>query len=187
MARLARQAVREVDRQAIEEFGVPGVVLMENAGSNAARLLAGLGITGPIAIACGRGNNGGDGLVMARHLDAAGHEVRLLLAAPAAAYAGDAAVNLRICDRSGLTIDHLADADEPAWRHALAGTAGSPMPCWARGPWGRLAAAWRRPSRPSTPCGLQREPPRCGCSPSTCPRASMPIRAWRRATVFGPT
>jgi len=124
MARLARQAVREVDRQAIEEFGVPGVVLMENAGANAARLLTGLGITGPIAIACGRGNNGGDGLVMARHLDAAGHAVRLLLAAPTAAYAGDAAVNLRICDRSGLTIEHLADADEPAWRHALAGA------CW---------------------------------------------------------
>jgi len=56
-----RAEVRELDRLAIEEYGLPGIVLMENAGGNVARLLHALGVTGPVAIACGRGNNGGDG------------------------------------------------------------------------------------------------------------------------------
>lgn len=119
--RLTRAEVREVDRLAIGEFEVPGTVLMENAGAGAARLLMSLGVGGPIVIASGRGNNGGDGFVMARHLDAAGHDVRLLLAAAAEAYVADAAVNLRICERSGLPIACLADADEAEWRRRLAG------------------------------------------------------------------
>jgi len=121
MARLARQEVRELDRLASEEYGVSGVVLMENAGANAARLLETPGIPGPVVIACGRGNNGGDGFVIARHLDAAGHRVRVLLAAVPKAYAGDAATNLRIAERSGLSIICLAEADEAAWRRELAG------------------------------------------------------------------
>ena len=123
MPKLTRHEVRELDRLAIEEYGVPGVVLMENAGANAARLLEAQGITGPVVIACGRGNNGGDGFVIARHLEAAGHQVRLLLAAAPEAYAGDAAINLRIVARSGLSIICLAEADEAAWRRELAGAA----------------------------------------------------------------
>jgi NAD(P)H-hydrate epimerase len=123
MARLARQEVHELDRLASEEYGVSGVVLMENAGANAARLLEIPGIPGPVVIACGRGNNGGDGFVIARHLDAAGHRVRVLLAAVPEAYAGDAATNLRIAERSGLSIICLAEADEAAWRRELAGAA----------------------------------------------------------------
>ena len=120
-ARLARQEVRELDRIAIEDFGVTGVVLMENAGSAVAALLGRLGATGTFVIACGRGNNGGDGFVIARHLEAAGHPVRLLLAAAPDAYAGDAAINLAICQRSGLSITPLADADEERWCRELVG------------------------------------------------------------------
>jgi NAD(P)H-hydrate epimerase len=123
MARLARQEVRELDRLAVEEYSVPSVVLMENAGANVARLLEAQGITGPVAISCGRGNNGGDGFVIARHLEAAGHQVRVLLAAAPDAYAGDAAINLRIVERSGSSIICLATADEAAWRRELAGAA----------------------------------------------------------------
>jgi len=123
LAKLTRQELRELDRLAIEKYGVPGVVLMENAGANAARLLESSGIPGPVVIACGRGNNGGDGFVIARHLDAAGHRVRLLLAAAPEAYAGDAAINLRIVERSGVSIICLANADEEAWRRELAGAA----------------------------------------------------------------
>ena len=123
MLKLTRHELRELDRLAIEEYGVPGVVLMENAGANAARLLEAQGITGPVAIACGRGNNGGDGFVIARHLEAAGHRVRVLLAAAPEAYVGDAAMNLRIAERSGLSIICLAEADEAAWRRELAGAA----------------------------------------------------------------
>lgn len=122
-ARLARREVRELDRVAIEEFGVAGVVLMENAGAGVAALLGRLGAVGPVAVVCGRGNNGGDGFVIARHLDAAGHPVRLLLAAAAEAYAGDAAVNLRICQLSRLPITCLADADEADWCRDLVGAA----------------------------------------------------------------
>jgi NAD(P)H-hydrate epimerase len=123
MARLARQEVRELDRLAIEEYGVSGVVLMENAGANTARLLEASGIPGLVVIACGRGNNGGDGFVIARHLEAAGHQVRVLLAAAPEAYAGDAAMNLRIAERSGLSIICLTEADEAAWRRELVGAA----------------------------------------------------------------
>jgi len=118
---LSRAEVREVDRLAIEDYGVPGVVLMENAGAGAARLLESLGVGGPVAIACGKGNNGGDGFVIARHLDLAGHAVRLLLACRPEEIRGDAAVNLRIAGKSGLPIERLAEADQAAWEAAVAG------------------------------------------------------------------
>jgi NAD(P)H-hydrate epimerase len=62
--------VRELDRRAIEGFGVPGIVLMENAGRGCAELLMRLNPDKkPVVILCGPGNNGGDGFVIARHLD----------------------------------------------------------------------------------------------------------------------
>ncbi len=121
MQSLTRAEVREVDRLAIHEHGVAGVVLMENAGAGAARLLASAGIDGPVAIVCGKGNNGGDGFVIGRHLDAAGYAVKLLLASDRDAVHGDAAVNLTVAARSGLTIECLAGADQVAWERALAG------------------------------------------------------------------
>jgi NAD(P)H-hydrate epimerase len=123
MHTLTRAEVRELDRLAIGEYGLPGIVLMENAGAGAARLLHALGIDGPVAIACGRGNNGGDGFVIARHLELLGHDVRLLLAAPLAAYAGDAAVNAEVAKRSGLDIRDLAAGSAGSWQEALNGAA----------------------------------------------------------------
>lgn len=121
MRRLTRAEVREVDRLAIEEYGLPGIVLMENAGGNAARLLHGLGIAGPVAIACGRGNNGGDGFVIARHLQLLGHEARLLLACPLTDYRGDAAVNAGVARQAGLSILDLSTASPGDWAAALRG------------------------------------------------------------------
>ena len=102
---LSREEVRELDRRAIEEFGVPGVVLMENAGRGAADVLVHLGCRGPVAICCGKGNNGGDGFVIARHLDNSSIPVRVLLFARPDDLTGDAAVNYQIIARSGLSID----------------------------------------------------------------------------------
>ena len=66
---LTRDEVRELDRRAIEGFGVPGIVLMENAGRGCAELLMRLNPEKkPVVILCGPGNNGGDGFVIARHL-----------------------------------------------------------------------------------------------------------------------
>jgi NAD(P)H-hydrate epimerase len=127
MRALTRDEVRDVDRRAIEHYGLPGVVLMENAGRNAAQVLHGLvrasGPSGPISVACGRGNNGGDGFVIARHLENLGHDVRLLLACDPADYRGDAAINCRVAERSGSPIEVLADADRHRWERRLDGTA----------------------------------------------------------------
>jgi NAD(P)H-hydrate epimerase len=121
MRALARAEVREVDRLAIHEYGVPGIVLMENAGVGAARLLESVGIRGPVVIVCGKGNNGGDGFVIGRHLDAAGHAVRFLLACEHDGIAGDAGVNRVVVERSCLDIECLAGGDQAAWEAALAG------------------------------------------------------------------
>lgn len=73
---LSRDEVRELDRRSIEEFGVPGLVLMENAGRGCAELLMQLNPDRkPVVILCGPGNNGGDGFVIARHLIAQGWPV----------------------------------------------------------------------------------------------------------------
>lgn len=102
--RLSREQVREVDRRAIEEFGVPGVVLMENAGRGAAELLVALGVSGSVAICCYKGNNGGDGFVIARHLDLLGVAIRVHLFCEPDELAGDAAINHRIVERAGLPL-----------------------------------------------------------------------------------
>jgi NAD(P)H-hydrate epimerase len=105
---LTRDQARELDRRAMHEFGVPGIVLMENAGRGMAELLRSLGVGGLVVLCCGKGNNGGDGLVMARHLDNAGVRVRVLLFADPAQLSGDAAVNHRIVAASGIALEGFA-------------------------------------------------------------------------------
>ncbi|MDX6666596.1 MAG: ADP-dependent NAD(P)H-hydrate dehydratase / NAD(P)H-hydrate epimerase, partial [Solirubrobacteraceae bacterium] len=85
-------AMRATDRWAIEDRGVPSLDLMERAGEGLAAAIADVAADGPVAIVCGNGNNGGDGLVAARLLRAGGREVRVLLLA--ADLSGDPAVNL---------------------------------------------------------------------------------------------
>jgi NAD(P)H-hydrate epimerase len=96
---LSRAQVRDLDRRAIEEFGVPGVVLMENAGRGTAELLLNLGIHGRVLICCGKGNNGGDGFVIARHLANRGVNIQVLLCAPREELTGDALINFTILER----------------------------------------------------------------------------------------
>ncbi|MDR4505626.1 MAG: NAD(P)H-hydrate epimerase [Candidatus Scalindua sp.] len=68
---LKRDEIREIDRKAIEEYGIPGIILMENAGRNVAEEIMKM-LDEPnmakVTIFCGKGNNGGDGFVTARHL-----------------------------------------------------------------------------------------------------------------------
>ena len=110
------ETMREMDRYAIEEIGIPGVVLMENAGRGTARLIAehfedvlDRGVT----VLCGRGNNGGDGFVVARHLHNWGYPVRVYLLTQRDRVGGDAAINLQVADRMGIPI--LEVPDEAAW------------------------------------------------------------------------
>ena len=104
--------LRSLDQRAIEEYGLPGIVLMENAGRNAAAVLRRRGASTPVVICCGKGNNGGDGLVIARHLDAAGIGVRLLFAVDPATVTGDAAINLGVIQASGLALTWVQTAEE---------------------------------------------------------------------------
>jgi NAD(P)H-hydrate epimerase len=101
---LTREQSRLVDRLAAEQFGLCGLVLMENAGRGVADVLCGLGIAGPVVICCGKGNNAGDGFVIARHLDLRGHNVRVLLWAEPAELTGDAEVNFRILQKTAVPI-----------------------------------------------------------------------------------
>jgi NAD(P)H-hydrate epimerase len=119
---LTRDQVREVDRRAINDYGLIGLVLMENAGRNAAALLLQLGITGSVVICCGTGNNAGDGFVIARHLENAGIDVTILLAVPSSGLAGDAAVNFHILQRAGMRIvEPPPDGPKSLWSPELAG------------------------------------------------------------------
>jgi NAD(P)H-hydrate epimerase len=110
---LTRRQVREVDRRAIEDYGVPGIVLMENAARNAAEFIrAELGAAPDlVAVVCGRGNNGGDGFAIGRHLSNAGVSVEILLACDPNQLAGDAAANYDIVRRMGLEC-HRCDTAE---------------------------------------------------------------------------
>ncbi len=100
MHALTREEARALDRRAVEVFGVPGIVLMENAGRAMADLLLALGVHGRVVVACGKGNNGGDGLVVARHLDIAGVPVQIVLFDDPVNSTGDAAINHAIVART---------------------------------------------------------------------------------------
>lgn len=106
------EAMRAADRWAIEQGGVRGLDLMERAGEGLARVVAEVGPEGPVAVLCGKGNNAGDGFVVARLLRAAGREVRVLLLL-GTDLEGDARANL----------DRLEGAHEPYAPGALDGAA----------------------------------------------------------------
>jgi hydroxyethylthiazole kinase-like uncharacterized protein yjeF len=88
------ERMRAIDRWAIEERGVPSLDLMERAGAGVARAVERLAPDGPAIVLCGTGNNGGDGLVVARLLREAGREVTVVCAGSPAKLSGDARANL---------------------------------------------------------------------------------------------
>ena len=105
---LTAAAMRTVDRRAIEEVGIPSLVLMENAAAAAADAVGELfPEAGEVAIVCGPGNNGGDGLALARRLTIRGYGVTVLLWAGSSGLRGDAAVQNDICAWMGVETEHL--------------------------------------------------------------------------------
>jgi NAD(P)H-hydrate epimerase len=95
---LDAETMRSVDAWAIEERGTPSLDLMESAGGAVAEAALAISASGPARIVCGKGNNGGDGLVAARRLAATGVEAEVLLLWPADELSADAAANLRRFD-----------------------------------------------------------------------------------------
>ncbi len=117
--------MQALDRFTIEEVGVPAEVLMENAGRGVAELILecfpGEARRG-VLILCGPGNNGGDGLVVARHLHQRGLPVKVVLLAPEEKYRGESASNLRVVKYLGLPLEKaLSEEEVEALRPALAG------------------------------------------------------------------
>ena len=108
-----REQSRRVDQLAQQEFGFCGLVLMENAGRGVADVLCRLGIRAPVVICCGKGNNAGDGFVIARHLDLRGHAVRVLLWAEPAELSGDAATNFNILQKASTPIEIFGNRHDP--------------------------------------------------------------------------
>ena len=92
MQALTAAQMREADRRCIEELGIPGVVLMNNAG---AAVFAEIN-RGPVGIVCGKGNNGGDGFVVARMALLAGLDTRVVLVARPEEISGDAATFMNV-------------------------------------------------------------------------------------------
>jgi ADP-dependent NAD(P)H-hydrate dehydratase / NAD(P)H-hydrate epimerase len=88
--------MQAIDRWAIEQQGVPSLDLMERAGLGVAQAVERLVPDGPVAVVCGKGNNGGDGLVVARLLREAGRAVTVLCTAPPGEFTGDAAANFAL-------------------------------------------------------------------------------------------
>ena len=114
MIYVTAEQMRELDRRAIHEIGIPGVALMENAGRRVfeeATTMVGAS-DGVVIVLCGKGNNGGDGFVVARHLLNNGYDVKVHLVGKAGDVSGDAGINLAVLQRMGITIHELHD--EPA-------------------------------------------------------------------------
>ena len=101
--------MQALDRRATEEFGIPSLLLMENAGRGAAELAFKAAKGARILVVCGKGNNGGDGFVAARHLFNRGLSVRILLAPPISELKGDAALNFSIASKMHIPITLLED------------------------------------------------------------------------------
>ena len=108
------QEMRAIDRAAIEGLGIPGVVLMENAGRGVFIHLTDFteGVEGLRAlVVCGKGNNGGDGFVVARHLANHGADVRIVLLGRISEVQGDAQANMAVVKGMGLPIVEVLDEE----------------------------------------------------------------------------
>src|SRR3954452_4247850 len=112
---LNTQQMREADRRTIDEVGIPSIVLMENAGRQAVAAMEAafedLAST-HVGVMCGRGNNGGDGFVVARTLIQRGIETSVCLLGSVADVRGDARTNLEVLGRIGLTVVEISNAQE---------------------------------------------------------------------------
>ena len=120
---LTKEQAAQIDRCANTDFGISGLVLMENAGRGASDLLCALQVSSPIVVCCGKGNNAGDGYVIARHLLARSFEVTVLNWENAEKIQGDARTNYEILRAMKVEIVEHAAREESAAHRLLAGAA----------------------------------------------------------------
>ena len=179
MRRLTRDQVREIDRRSIEEFHIPGIVLMENAAIAATNVaMEMLGSKRDALILCGGGNNGGDGLAIARHLHNRRVDVSLRLTIDPATYKGDAMINWNIVSAMKLpwqlaNPDSIAGCKTSLVVDAIFGTGLSKAP---RDPFSKLVEAIARNGAAvlavDLPSGLDCD---TGIPPGACVKATRTI------------
>jgi len=153
MTYLTREQVRRIDRLSIERYHIPGVVLMENAAREAADVACAMmrnDCLGEVILLCGGGNNGGDGLALARHLHNRGADVEIYLTADPAKYAAEAKVNWEIAQAMGLPIEpadpaRIEDARPLLLVDAIFGTGLTQAP---RDPFGEIVRAVKKSQVP---------------------------------------
>lgn len=115
--RLTRDQVREIDRRSFEQYHIPTIVLMENAARAVVDVAIDMlrGVEDPsVVVICGGGNNGGDGLAVARHLHNRGVDVTVALAVDPSTYRGDAGINWQIVSAMHLPITSMERGEAPA-------------------------------------------------------------------------
>jgi hydroxyethylthiazole kinase-like uncharacterized protein yjeF len=118
---LTADQMRNIDRRATESFGVPSIVLMENAALAVVdAIFEHYPAADRIAIFCGLGANGGDGFAVARHLESRGVVPLLFIAGDRSLISGDARTNLTVCERLGIPIYEMRDVEhvDDALAHA---------------------------------------------------------------------
>ncbi len=122
------EQMRKLDKIAMEQYGIPGAVLMENAGRRIAKEAVKLSGGGgkPMVLIAGKGNNGGDVMVAARHLFNNNVPIRMFLLGKPEDLKGDAGINAGILTRMGIPIETLASAEDLAslgqalkWGHVV--------------------------------------------------------------------
>jgi NAD(P)H-hydrate epimerase len=113
---VSNEQMRVMDAHTIEKLGVPGLILMENAGRQTfeyiLEFMSELGITGRVDIYCGKGNNGGDGYVIARHFINNGYPVQIFSIGDPENLIGDAKTNYLICKKYDIPIDVISTLDQ---------------------------------------------------------------------------
>lgn len=125
--------IRAVDAIAVCDFGMNSLVLMENAGRGCADWIdTKLNRSSDVVVLCGPGNNGGDGLVIARHLHAMGHRLSLWMVAEHGKLSQDAEANLKIVEHTKIRIGWIGDWLSPpeleqAWNRLRSDCANSQM------------------------------------------------------------
>ncbi len=110
MKAVSRSEMQELDRRTIEDFGVPSIVLMENAGrgvKDVALNMLGRGLRKKVAIFCGPGNNGGDGFVAARYLVRQDIEVDVYIIGQKSRIKNGSKINLDILEKLGIVANEL--------------------------------------------------------------------------------
>ncbi len=117
---LSAQQMRSIDQRTSRDYGIPGIVLMENAGVQVVDFLESHYPDledRQLLLLCGKGNNGGDGLVASRHLHNRGYSIRLLLFGRRSEFRGEALTNLEILEKMG--VEHLEVTDAREWHEFL--------------------------------------------------------------------